>query len=249
MGDLAFDLHEVRRGSAVVLRDVKALCAQGTLHAILGPNGAGKSTLLRALAGLEPSRGAVRFAEHALHDASPSSRARLVAWVPQSPAIPEDVSVAHVVSLARAHRGESRATVELKTRRALARCGVEDLHERSFAELSAGQRQRTVIARALATEAPVLLLDEPFSALDLRASLRLDELLRDLARAGCVVLVVLHDLAHAARLADEVHVIAEGTRLASGPPSATLTESMLARVWGVRATDTSLHAFATIEES
>ncbi len=231
--DLRFDFHEVRRGSVSVLRQVRACCKAGTLHAVVGPNGAGKSTLLRALAGLDPSTGSILLGEQTLHDAGPEIRARALAWVPQVSSIPEGISVAHSVSLARAFRGESRATVHEMAHRALVRCGIEDLAARTFSTLSAGQRQRAAIARALATEAPVVLLDEPFSALDLRAGLLLDALLQDLARTGAIVLVVLHDLGHAARIADCIHVLAGGTLVASGPPDEALSAAILTKVWGV----------------
>jgi iron complex transport system ATP-binding protein len=246
--DFAFTFDAVRRGPAVVLRNVAGSCAGGAIHAVLGPNGAGKSTLLRAFAGIDAATGAVHLGGVALHTLSPEDRARHVAWVPQTPAVPDDVTVEHVVSLARARRGESRVVVREKAHRALAQCGVERLAARTFSELSAGQRQRVVIARALATDAPLLLLDEPFSALDLQASLRLDVLLRELATRSMTVLVVMHDLAHALRLADRVLVLANGSLVAAGPPRATLTDDLLARVWGVRPLDASLASF-TLDEA
>ena len=231
----------------MVLRAIEATFVPCKVHAIVGPNGAGKSSLLRVLAGVEPASGVVRFGAADLLHARPEVRARSMAWVPQAPSVPEGVSVLHVVSLARALRGERSDVVRTRATQALERCGVAHLAERPFDELSAGQRQRVVLARALATEAPVLLLDEPFAALDLSAALALESLLVDLARSGSTVVVVLHDLAQAARIASEVHVLAEGSLVASGMPAEALSAAVLARVWGVRAEDATLTRFATLE--
>ena len=244
---LVVALPAIARGARVVLREVTLTLEPCTVHALGGPNGAGKSTLLRALAGVDPARGSVRLGDAELLGADPAARARDVAWVPQTPAIPEGVSARHVVALARALRGEPSRVVAEHVERALARCGVRHLADRPFDELSAGQRQRVVLARALATEARVLLLDEPFAPLDLGAALAMEALLGDLARAGALVVVVLHDLAQAARLAARVHVLAEGAVVASGPPDEALAPEVLARVWGVRAEDASLARFVLAE--
>lgn len=243
---LVVRLPEVTRGRRVVLRRVEATFAPCSLHALVGPNGAGKSSLLRVIAGVDTARGSVCLGREDLLRLRPEARARVVAWVPQAPVVPEGVSVLHVVELARAFRGEASRVVLERALVALARCGVEGLARRSFEELSAGQRQRVVLARALATDAAVLLLDEPFSALDLSAALELEELLGGLARGGVTVIVVLHDLAQAARLGARVHVLAEGTLVASGTSAEALTPAVLARVWGVRAEDSSLTRFVRI---
>jgi iron complex transport system ATP-binding protein len=244
---LVVRLPEVTRGRRVILRGVEVAFAPCSLHAIVGPNGAGKSSLLRVLAGVDEARGSACLGKDDLLRMGPEARARVVAWVPQAPSVPEGVSALHVVELARAFRGEPSRVVREHARAALARCGVEGLAEQPFDELSAGQRQRVVLARAVATEARVLLLDEPFSALDLGAAIALEELLGDLARGGATVIAVLHDLAQAARLAARVHVIADGTLAASGTAREALTPAVLARVWGVRAEDATLTRFVRVE--
>jgi iron complex transport system ATP-binding protein len=246
---LCFTIDRVMRGQAVVLERVGASCDPCMLHAIVGPNGAGKSTLLRALAGLERFAGTVALGTFDLAHAEPRARASRVAWVPQSPAVPEGVTVRHVVALGRVWRDEDAATRERSVVTALQTCGVEPLADRLFEELSAGQRQRVVLARAIATDAPVLLLDEPFAALDLGASLALERLLRERVAGGAIVVAALHDLTQAARIADRVTVLEAGRAVTTGSPAEALTPEVLARVWGVRPVDPALRAFALLERS
>lgn len=225
------------------LAEVRVTLEPGIVHAVVGPNGAGKSTLLRAVAGLDPFAGEVRYGEACLVPGPAEARARVVAWVPQEPHVPGGVTVAHVVSLARAFRGEPRAAVATHVERALERVSLTSERDRLFEELSAGQRQRAVVARALATEAPVLLLDEPFAAMDLGAALALEDLLAQLALEGRVVVVVVHDLAQAARMAGCVHVVDRGRLVASGAPREALSAARLEALWGVRALSEDLAAF------
>ncbi len=246
---LEFDIHRVERGGTTVLREIRGRCEACSVHAIVRPNGAGKSSLLRALAGLTAYEGFVRLGARDLGRASPEVRARHVAWVPQEPAVPFGVSVRHVVSLARANHAESPARSEEKVLLALERCHVEALAERPFDELSTGQRKLVVIARALATEAKVLLLDEPFSGLDIAASLRVEILLRDLVAAGRIVLVVLHDLAQAASLAERIFVIGNGRLVATGPAAEALAPGVLEAIWGVTPSDERFHSFRLMEPS
>jgi iron complex transport system ATP-binding protein len=245
--ELVVRVDEALRGGIARLACVDLTLAGGTVHAVVGPNGAGKSTLLRAMAGLDPLRGCIRYGRASLVPGRAEHRARTLAWVPQEPSVPEGVTVAHVVALARALRGEANSTVAGHVDRALERVRLTAERDRLFESLSAGQRQRAVIARALATEAPVLLLDEPFAALDLGAVLTLERLLRDLAREGRLVVVVVHDLAQAARMADVVHVLDRGRLVASGAPREALTADRLAALWGVRSRDGSLDAFELVE--
>ena len=244
---LEVSIEAATRGGATCLANVELTMWGAAVHAIIGPNGAGKSTFLRALAGLDPLRGFVRYAGKTLVPGAADLRARRVAWVPQEPSIPQGVTVADVVGLARAFRGESARTISHHVHHALERVRLDNQSERLFETLSAGQRQRAVIARALATDAPVLLLDEPFSSLDLGASLALETLVSDLAREGSLVIVVVHDLAQAARIAQTLHVLDRGRLVTSGPPRDVLTPDRLRTLWGVRARDESFTSFELAE--
>jgi len=211
--------------------------AAGEVVGLLGPNGSGKSTLVRLLSGvLAPQAGSIRLAGAAL-DALPRAEiARRVAVVPQEPRFDLPFSVIETVLLGRhPHLAgvafESESDVEL-AHAALERCGAAALAERSIDELSAGERQRVVFARALAQAAPVLLLDEPASFLDLRYQVELFDRVREVASEGRAVLAVLHDLNLAAEYCDRVALLAEGRILAVGGTAATLSYVNLTRAYG-----------------
>ena len=171
----------------------------GELVGVLGPNGAGKSTLVRALSGvLGPYRGSIRVLGDELATLPRRRAARRLAVVPQEPVFDFPFTALEVVLLGRhPHLAglafESDRDLEL-ARAALARVGAGELADRPISELSAGERQRVVFARALAQDAQVLLLDEPESFLDLRYQVELFDRLRELARDGRAILAVLHDL-------------------------------------------------------
>lgn len=190
----------------------------GEVLGLIGPNGAGKSTLLKAVLGLLPSTGRVMLDGLDLGELSARERAQRVAYVPQRTALTAPLPVRSVVDLGRfAHRAprlapwarpptEERAIVE----EAMADTDVVHLADRLFSTLSAGEQQRVLLARALASQAPVLLLDEPTSALDVRQVLFLHAIVRELADRGRVVVVVLHDLAEVRERADRVLLLQHG---------------------------------------
>lgn len=216
---------EVDRDGRRVLGPVDLDAESGQCLGVLGPNGAGKSTLLEAMLGLLPHRGQV-------HRTGP------LGWVPQRSELRSDLAVRSVVAQGR-FRSRGDASLGEGDRRILTRAledaGAADLSDRRFLRLSEGEKRRILIARALASEAPTLLLDEPTGGLDLGHALDLCGLLRRLAAQGRAVVVVLHDLGLAARFMDRLIVLREGRIAAEGSPSTALDPTVLQDVWGVRA--------------
>ena len=224
-----------RDGHGVAEVDLEV--APGEVVGLLGPNGAGKSTLIRVLAGvLGPYRGSIRVCGDELSGLTRRELARRLAVVPQESGAEVPFTALETALLGRhPHLAglafESDRDVEL-ARRALARVGAAELAHRPLAELSSGERQRVVVARALAQDTPVLLLDEPTSFLDLRYQVELFDLLRELARGGRAVVAVLHDLNLAAEYCDRVALVAGGRIVVAGATAEALTYAHLTRVYG-----------------
>lgn len=230
----------VTRGDKAILADVSFRAPAGEVTGLLGPNGAGKSTLLHAILGLTPATGDARFAKHDLLAMNRRDRARLTALVEQSATTEERLTVRDVVSLGRipfhsslgpASSTEDDAIIE----GALAETRMESFALRRFNTLSGGEQQRVHIARSLAQQPQLLMLDEPTSHLDIRAQLGLASLLRRKADTGMTVLFALHDLNLAARSCDHVVVLDGGRVAAEGKPAEVLTPELLQRVYGVAA--------------
>ncbi|PTQ13264.1 ABC transporter [Sphingomonas oleivorans] len=227
----------VRLGGATVLDDVSLDFGHGRVTAVLGPNGAGKSSLLSCLAGLRrPDEGQVMLDGVPLTVLAPRARARSIGLLPQSGEVHWDVDVATLVALGRfPHRGrwgeteEDRAAVT----RAMAATDVTRFAHRPVTRLSGGERSRVLLARVLAGEPEWLLADEPLASLDPAHQLDVLDRLRGVAAAGAGVIVVLHDLNQAARVADEVLLLRAGRVVAMGPPDDVLTEALLAETYGV----------------
>jgi iron complex transport system ATP-binding protein len=214
--------------------------AAGELVAIVGPNGAGKSTLVRAVAGLQrPRAGTVHWSGRDLAGLRGRELARLRAFVPQRMPVPAGVSVREAVTIGRSALlrplGRMTKADHAGIDAAIGRAGVGDFAERALATLSGGELQRVQIAIGLAQEAPVLIADEPTSQLDLGAAIDVAGLLRELVDDGLGALVVVHDLALAAAVADRVVVVCDGRTEAAGAPTAVLTPERLGRVWGADA--------------
>jgi iron complex transport system ATP-binding protein len=224
----------VRLGEREVVRDVGLRVRRGEWLAIIGPNGAGKSTLLKAVMGLVGHRGDVTLSGRPGGGLKPRERARLLAYAPQAPALPPDMTVFDYALLGRTpyipYLGrESRDDRDI-TASVLDRLDLTTLVGRHVGELSGGERQRVVLARALAQQAPVLLLDEPTTALDLGHQQQVLELVDRLRRAdGLTVVTTLHDLTVAGLYADALLLLADGRAVASGEPSQVLTEELVGR--------------------
>ena len=234
---LLIDQLTVRRGNCSVLAEVSLTALTGQVTALVGPNGAGKSTLLKAVLGLLPSQGRISFAGQDLAVLSAQARARLIAYVPQRSQLVAALPVRAVVAAARyAHHGWlgmprpiDRAVVE----EALSQVDALHLAGRTFSTLSAGEQQRVLVARALATDAPCVLMDEPTAALDVGHALGLLDLTRRLAATGRCVVVVLHQLDEARRTANRIAMLHRGRILADGPPDQVLVEAHLATAFHV----------------
>lgn len=227
---------------AVCYRERRALdgvsfaIAPGEVVGLLGPNGSGKSTLLRAVSGVLPyERGSIRVLGQEVAATPRRELARRLAVVGQEGRSEFAWSALEVVLLGRhPHLSglafESERDVEL-AHRALARCGAAALADRPLGELSAGERQRVLVARALAQEPRVLLLDEALSSLDLRYQVELCDRVRELAGEGVAVMTVFHDLSLAAEYCDRVALLEEGRLAACGPTAEVLTYARLTRVF------------------
>ena len=230
------DLH-VCLGGVEVVSGLELELSAGQWINVIGPNGAGKTTLLRAVLGAVDFRGAVDI--DGLASGGAMARARTVAYVPQTPVIPPGVLVIDYVLLGRTpHRGvfsgDSAHDIDVATT-VLDRLDLRSLATREVTSLSGGERQRVVLARALAQESSILLLDEPTTSLDLGHQQEVLDLVEELRRErGLTVLATLHDLTLAARYGDELAVLAAGRVVASGPPAAVLTETLIATYFNAR---------------
>ncbi|MCX5976115.1 MAG: ABC transporter ATP-binding protein [Coprothermobacterota bacterium] len=221
-----------------VLHEIDLDLPAGQVTAILGPNGSGKTTLLHALIGLVPrASGEVRFSGKLLQSYTRRELSRHVGLVPQEERVAFEFTVLEYVLFGRApHLGPlqtpGREDVEMALQ-ALARTGVEALRERRLPSLSGGERQLAVIARALAQEPQVLLLDEPIAHLDLGNHGRLRSLLRELARNGTAICFTAHDPNFAASCADRLLLLRGGRVVAEGPLNRTFQEGLLSEVYGI----------------
>jgi iron complex transport system ATP-binding protein len=227
-------------GARRVLQGIDLRLEPGCLTALIGPNGAGKTTLLRAMAGLvRPSAGEVALNGAAVARMRASERARAIAYLPQGGGVAWPLPVASVVALGRLPHGEKPDHLPTEGRTAvnvaLRSVGLEGFETRPATSLSGGEHARMLLARALATQAPVLLADEPVAALDPRHQLIVLDVLKAHARAGATVVAILHDLNLAARFADRIVLLDQGKIEASGSPEAVMTEARLASSFGIRA--------------
>ena len=238
MSELMLESVAVSYGERVALSPFSGVVEPGAWVGLIGPNGAGKSSLLRSIAGLTKHDGSISTDGVELSDLSDRERAKRVAYVPQEPLIPDDMTVTDYVLLGRtpyigywsSESKRDRAVVA----ETLERLRLGDFAPRLLGALSGGERQRVVLARALAQQAPILLLDEPTSALDIGHQQQALELVTELRCAqSLTVISALHDLTLAGTYTDRLVMLHEGAVVASGPATEVLTAERLGAVYNV----------------
>lgn len=239
MSRLAVDAVAARLGGRTVLKDISAVFRPGEITAVVGPNGAGKSTLLSILAGLRrPSSGRATLDGRGITELPDRERARRIGYLPQIAEIAWPLDVPSLIALGLtpyvgaqgpgpAHLAAVETTMEM--------VGVSDLATRRVDTLSGGERARVLLARAMVGEPEWLLADEPLAGLDPAHVLEVCGVFRRIAGKTRGVILTLHDLTAAWRLADRIVVIADGCVLADGAPAQALTPSILAKAYGVEA--------------
>lgn len=227
--------------SAAIIRQLSVTLPANKITALVGPNGCGKSTLLRGLARLlKPRGGTIQLDGKAIHTLPTKELARQLGILPQSPVAPEGLTVRELAAQGRyPHQAwfqQWTAEDAAHTERALRITGMADLADRPVDALSGGQRQRAWIAMTLAQATPILLLDEPTTFLDMAHQIEVLELLADLKRReGRTIVMVVHDLNHAARYADYVIALAHGAVVTAGAPAEVMTPALIREVFGVEA--------------
>ena len=227
----------VELGGRAVVDAVDVAVADGEWLALIGPNGAGKTTLLRAIARLLPFSGEIVLDGGDVRELSRAELARLVAVVPQEPSTPSWMTVAEYALLGRTpHLGplaKEGARDRDAAARSLARLDLLPFADRRLGTLSGGEKQRVVVARALAQEARIVLLDEPTAALDIGHQQQALELLDGLrAESGLTLVAAMHDLTLAAQYADRMVLLDAGKVVADGSPADVLTEALIAEHYG-----------------
>jgi len=227
-------------GGTEILRRADLTLMPGELLAIIGPNGAGKSTFARTVCGLQKaSAGTVKWSGMDLSGLRGRELARLRAFVPQRAQVPNGVTVADAVRIGRSAHLKPLQGFTADDREAISssleRARMDGFEDRLLSTLSGGEMQRVQVAVGLAQGAPVLVADEPTAQLDLGATASVSKLLRRLVSDGLGVLLIVHDLALAAAVADRLIVMSDGETIATGAPLEVLTSQLISDVWGVKA--------------
>lgn len=227
-----------RRGERLILDSIHLTIGSGSITAVLGPNGAGKSTLLGCMAGLlEPSAGTVELNDQSIARLPSQLRARHIAFLPQTPEIAWPIDVTTLVRLGRIpfEGFSSDADNDAAVIRAMHSTNVTGWAKRIATTLSGGELARAQLARILAGESDWILADEPFTGLDPAHQFEAADLLRTFAARGGGVVLTIHDLALAARIADRIVILDAGRVVADDTPEAALTPATLRKVYGIEA--------------
>ena len=219
-----------RQGRKTVLEAASLSVAAGELVGVVGPNGAGKTSLLRAGLGLLPlTAGEAKLSGKALVALKPDERAKLVGYLPQDRRVAWNLPARMVAALGASDLADTAA--DLLALQCLDRVGARNLADRGVLDMSGGERARVLLARLLATRAPLLVADEPVAGLDPDAQLLTLDLLRAEAKRGAAVVVTLHDLGLAARSCDRIIVVDHGRIVAEGKPREALSRFILSHVF------------------
>ena len=223
-------------GSRQILHDISLNVQSGEVLALIGPNGAGKSTLIRAVSGVIPYSGHVRINRDDFASLSPIQRARYIATVPQAVSMPPAYTVWETVLFGRTpylgFLGQASQKDEEIARQSLQRVSALPFADRRVGELSGGEQQRILLARALCQSTPILLLDEPTAHLDLQYQVSLLELVHELAHKDqLAVLIALHDLNLAAHYADRIALMVAGNIKAMGKPNEVLKPELISEAY------------------
>ncbi len=227
----------VVQGVALLVYGVNMDVEAGAIIGIIGPNGAGKSSLLKALAGLLPYQGVVEFKHQPLERLKPHQRAQHIAYVEQTPSVAWALSVREVVELGRLpFTAQQQEADERAVTQAMQLAGTTHLRDRRVDTLSGGEFARVMLARALATDAEVLLLDEPFSGLDLRYQLEIAACLKTISEQGKTVLFSLHDLNIASDLCHRVLLLNRAQPLGFASVAHLQQQGKLEDAFGVKLT-------------
>lgn len=227
---------QLKRGGRQVLSGIDLDFPSQGLFGILGPNGSGKTSLFRGISGVwQPCAGSVTWHNEPILSLSPEQRSRILSVVPQTPSCPFPFRVRELVAMGRYALGAYNDGNDAVVKRCLEKTGTLSLAERHVPTLSSGERQRVYIARALAAQAPILLLDEPSSNLDIRHELEIWKLLRTLASDKHCILAAIHDLRLAEQYCDAIAVLHEGRVYSKGALAAVLDANCLHDVFGVAA--------------
>ncbi len=229
------DMH-FRYGSFPVLTGVSFSVERGELCGLFGPNGSGKTTLFKCcLRFLHAEQGSVLVRGEEISQCSIEHLARLIAYVPQEHKPPFPYLVREVVLMGRTPHLGGFFGIRRRDREiamdALATLGISDLADRPYNQLSGGQRQMVLMARAIAQDTPVLFLDEPTSALDFQNQMRIWEIMRDVAEEGKTILACSHDPNHVAWFCDRVVVVGDGVVVAEGHPEDVISEAVLGKIY------------------
>jgi iron complex transport system ATP-binding protein len=217
-----------------LIEDISLEFSPGILYGILGPNGAGKSTLLKNISRIwTPTTGSIHWQEANLSNLSRAELSSTVSLVPQNPSLFFDFPVLTMVAMGCYARGSRGSAAQQQIEESLRQVDAWHLRNQMISRLSGGERQRVYIARALATQAPILLLDEPTSYLDLRHQLEIWLLLRQLVDKGKLVIVAVHDLFASQRFCDNLVILQDGRCQAKGTYAEIMTPHLLENVFGV----------------